>query len=533
MKNHQLLSLTFVCFLLAMASCQMKPHPPEAMKLPLNENSARDYCKSENEYTAQWMERFGSLKKTIQAELLGRKYNLPPEEISDNDTALTAAEPWIIFVKDGKEVHAVSKGKGKSENNVIFTENDPAFTVRLHLSSSKNLIFIESTSSGSSEVSMLPFSCKSLKPVLIQERKPGVIYRAEHFGGNNLWILSNENAPMRSLLIAPVLSPGPSHWKAAVRENDSVYIDDYSLIDLRYLVLVQRRNLRTSIQITSIYPEDGKEASVANVINFPEPEGRISDLSFIQADNKIVFRYSSILTPPTSYTYGIHSMHMGIRWKKQVKNYVPDDYKAEVFMAAGKNNVRIPVSMIRKRDLDRMDGTNPLLLVIEAGKPGEQKNDFSPEILSLTDRGFYIAVVHVSPGFTGERQSMDKVSAAVSAMIGKKYTSAGLVTISGKGEGAMLAFKTANEHPAWVKALILESPSFSCDAKNSAAPWIYLNIPADIDKASAGLTLASALRTITSPENTLLVKQGNDNSPAEDSKAGLITFILAANGINK
>jgi protease II len=534
MKNHQLLSLTFVCFLLVMASCKMKPQPPEAMKLPTNENSERDYSKAENEYASKWMERFGSLKKTIQAELLGRKYNLPPEETAGNDTAVTAAEPWSLFVKDGKEVHAVSKGKGKTENIIIFTENDPAFTVRLRTSSSKNFIFIESTSAGSSEVSMLPFSCKSHKPMLIQERKLGVFYKVKHFGGNNLWILSNDNAPMRCLFIAPVLAPGPAHWKAAVRENDSVFIDDYSLIDHRYLILVQRRNLRTSIQITSIYPEDDKEASVENVINFPEPEGRISDLSFNQADSKIVFRYASILTPLTCYTYGIHSMHMGIRWKKQIKNYVPDDYKAEVFSAAGKNNVRIPVSMIRKKDLDRMDGTNPLLLVIETGKPGEQNNDFSPEMLSLTDRGFFIAVVHISPAASSERECIDKVTAVVSAMIDKKYTSAGLVTISGKGDGAMLAFNIANEHPAWVKALILESPDFSCNTKNSTAPYIYLNtFTARPDKASAGLALASALRKITKPENTLLVSNDNDSSPDQNYKAGLITFILSANGIDK
>jgi len=534
MKNHQLLPLTFACMMLVMASCKMKPHPPEAMKLPGNENSAMDYSKAENEYARKWLDRFSSLRNTIQTELISREYTLPPEQTGSNDSVLTAGKPWNIVVRNGKEVHAHSGGNEKAEDRIIYTENDPEFKVSLRISSSKDFIFIKSTSDQSSEVRILPFSCKSLKPVLIQERKPGIFYKADHFGGNNLWILSNDNAPMCCLLIAPVKAPGSAHWKAAVRENDSVFIDNFTLIDLQDLILIQRKHLNTSIELTSISPDKGKAASIENVINFPEPEGLISDLSYNRADDKLVFRYSSIITPPTCYTYGIHSMHLGIRWKKQIKNYVPDDYKAELIWAVGKNNSRIPVSLIRKRALDLQDGTNPLVLFIESGKFNEQKNDFNPELLSLTDRGFYIARVHVSTAAFTEPACLDMIAEVVSALIEKKYTSPGLITIAGKESGALIAFNTALEHPAWVRVLVLEAPVFSCSSGSSEVPYIYLDACTyNPDNGFKGLSLAAALRKITKPGNTLLVNTRMEQSPDRGIKAGLITFILSSYGINK
>ena len=534
MKIYQLFPLTFVCMLLITASCKMKPAVPEAMKLPLNGNSAGTYANAENKYKEQWFESISSLRKTIQTELAGREYKLPPAETTGNDTAIAAGENWNIVVKDGKEVDAVSGENTKRDDRIIFTENDPAFHVRLHTSASGSFIFIESSSPLSSEVWMLPFSCKSLKPSLVAERKPGVTYKVDHFGGNNLWILSNENAPKRCLLIAPSQNPGSGSWKAAVRENDSIFIDDFSLLNLQYLVLIQRMNLKTSLEITSIYPEKVREASVENVINFPEPEGRISDLSYNKDDDKIIFRYSSILTPPTCYTYGIHSMHMGIRWKKQIKNYRPEDYKAEVSWVAGKNNSRIPVSLIRKRELDMQDGTNPLLLFIDSGPPGEKENGFSPELLSLTDRGFYIAFIHLSSAGSDEKECNDKVAAALSALIGKKYTSAGLITLAGKDNGALIAFNTAKEHPSWVRVLILENPAFSCNTANTTATDIYLNAYTNgPDKGFAGLSLASGLRKITKPGNTLLVSTGTDRPANPGLNTEQITFILSSFGIHK
>ena len=237
----------------------------------------------------------------------------------------------------------------------------------------------------------------------------------EKASGNTFWMLSDENAPMRCILIAPDRSTGPGSWKAAVRQNDSVYIDDFTLINRQYLVLVQRKNLNTSIEITDIYPE--KKSGVENKINFPEPEGRISQLSYDKDEDKLVFIYSSIITPPTCYTYGIHSMHLGIRWKKRISNYNQEDYKAEVIRLNGSNNGGTLISVIRKRDMEPAKGSAPLLLFIETSKPWEQTRTFDPDLLSLLDRGFIVARLFIPEKDVSETEKNGMITKCISSLI--------------------------------------------------------------------------------------------------------------------
>jgi len=501
---------------------------------------------AENGYAAKWLDNNNSLYKKIATELSEHHLAQPADNAGGNDTVL-AAGPWKISVKKGHEVHAFSNISNKITDNILYTEPDSAFKVHLRLSQSGIFIFITSSSDQCSEVRVLPVSLKSMIPVLMQERRPGVCYSAEHFGGDNIWILSNDNAPMRSLLIAPARNPVSKNWKAAVKENDSVYIGDFTLIDLQYLVIVQRRNLATSVEITSIYDEKDKEARVGNVINFPEPEGLVSDLSYDKEGDKLVFRYSSSITPLTCYTYGIHSMHLGIRWKKQVRHYVQDDYKAQVAWARGINKTRFPVSVLGKREMERPDGSNPLLLFIETGNPSCNGSNFSPELLSLIDRGFYLARVHLPSSGLKETEGSEIVSAAISALTGNRISSNGLITLAGKGNGALIALNINREHPGWIRTLVLDCPVYGDNPSAMAVPDTYIvTEPADRDKLQASLKLGSSLRKLMKPENTLLLKSKTgpepdfktrpdpdfNSGPDPDFNSGLITFILLSNGIS-
>jgi len=528
--KHQYLSLALMSVILFfLTSCRHSPKPPASMT---ENQNAKEYLLAENEYAEKWLANYNSLQNKIKTELAGNTLTLPPGQVAGIDTLIQAADPWKIIVKNGKEVHAVSDAGGKIIDKIIYTEADPAFKVSLKASASKAYIFIKSGSDQSTEIHVFPYSCKNLEPVLMQERKPGVIYSAEHFGGNNIWILSNDNAPMRTILIAPDRDPVSKRWKAAVKENDSLFIADFTLVDLKYLVLVQRKNLSTSIQITGIFEKNDKEAPVENVINFPEPEGRITGLVYDSKDDKLVFTYSSIITPPTCYTYGLHSMHLGIRWKKQIKNYIQDDYKAEVVWAGSKDKVRVPVSTLRKRETDNQGQARPLLLFIDTDNLQCSESCFSPDLLSFLDRGYCIARLHFPSTGLKNNEGPDLVSATIASLTEKKLAQTGLVTLLGNGNAALIALNTFTAHPAWIRTLVLENPSYGENLATMPAPDTYIIAdPGDKDKGLASLKLASEMRKLIKPENTLLVR----NAPVQDQdfKSGLITFILISNGIQK
>ncbi|MEI7491030.1 MAG: hypothetical protein WCK92_06520 [Bacteroidota bacterium] len=532
MRNYPLLLLAFICIVLITASCKMKPRPPEAMKLPGNGDSIKAYIKAENEYSEKWLDHYDVLKNAISAELAGRRQSTEAPQSRANDSIFESPD-WKILVMNRNEVRLQPTGKNKQAGRVIYTEPDRAFRVSLRTSASLNFIFIESISESSSEARLIPASLKSLKPLLLQERKKGVFYRADHFGGNNIWILSNENAPRRCLIIAPVSSPGSEGWKAAVKENDSVFIDSYEVIDEKFLAIVQRKHLGTSIEITSLYQEV-KGPVIENKINFPEPEGQISDFSYSEKDDKLVFTYSSIITPPTCYTYGIHSMHMGIRWKKQIKLYDQDNYKASVITAVGNKGERVPVSLISKRDEEPLTRPKPLLLLIMPGEPWEYGKGFSPYLISLLDRGVALACVHVPLNNPSGEEGSQIINAAASALIGKQITSAGLITLVARDPAAIPVVRSACDHPEWFRALTLESPRAANISCLRDIPFVCIYTDQNqLTGTERQPATVSEMRKLTKEGNTLLLISGDRRVKEENMMAGLLTFILAANGINK
>ena len=188
--RNQLISLVILSGLLCIAaSCHHEPQPPLEQAISFSQNSANAYCQAEKEYASLWFDHHKDLVKLVSAELAGREYSLPEAPGHFNDTINIAGGKWRIFVKEGKEVHARGTGSLKNSDKVLFAENDPAFRVRLRNSSSNNYIFIETSSGDCSEVRMLNTSSQSLNPTLIQERKAGVYYQVDHFGGSNVCLV--------------------------------------------------------------------------------------------------------------------------------------------------------------------------------------------------------------------------------------------------------------------------------------------------------------------------------------------------------
>jgi hypothetical protein len=225
-------------------------------------------------------------------------------------------------------------------------------------------------------------------------------------------------------------------------------------------------------------------------------------------------------------------MHLGIRWKKQISGYVQDDYKAGVIRAGNRDKVKVPVSVLRKRETEQTEEAKPLLLFIDTEDHPDKETYFSPELISLLNRRFCIARVHLPASLYRSPESTEMVTAAISALADQKLCKTGMVTLAGKGRGAIIALNTFNAHPAWISCLVLNNPGYEVNLATMPVPDTYLVAGnGGLDENLANLKLASEIRRHIKPENTLLVKSNSLQDP--DFKSGLITFILAANGINK
>jgi protease II len=90
---------------------------------------------------------------------------------------------------------------------------------------------------------------------------------------------------------------------------------------------------------------------------------------------------------------------------KELKNrqnlncgYVKKYYKIEKSFATTKKSLKIPLTMVYRRDLFKKDGSNPMYLVAYGAYGIEKKLVFKPYRLTLLDRGFIYAIAHVRGG---------------------------------------------------------------------------------------------------------------------------------------
>ena len=377
MKNQHLLPVLLSACLLLLATCKLQPRHPEAATSPLNENSKKEYLRSEYDYSEEWLGQYNTLREIIRKELLARAFKLPASKNEKTDTAVMEGGLWKVYIKNRKEIHAMSGGKSKTDYRLV--------------------------SSGS----------------------------------------------------------------------DSAYIEDFLVVNLQCLVLVLSNNLSTSIEIIDIFTDKKSGAEIK--INFPEPEGRITDLSFDKENDRLEFVYSSCVTPPTCYAYGIHSMRLGILWKSKIQSFTREDYKAEILILRGKSGRKIPVSVVRKIEEVTSDKPAPMAVFADCLKQGSPVSNFNPARLCLLNRGFTIVSLHIPSADSSVQGGNDLISDVVSSLIHKGIASPPLITLTGTGQAATMAYHCAQGHSTWFKTLVLENPPSLPLQEISGVPFCLVN----------------------------------------------------------
>lgn len=436
MKKQQFLPVVLALTLLLLIACKPQPRHPETMKIPVSPYSVRDYLKSEYEYAEEWLDQYSSIRSLIKAELSARSFKLPNKVATKTDTASMENGLWKAFIKDRKELHALSGKNFKTDHKLV--------------------------------------------------------------------------------------SAG----------NDSVFIEDFLVVNLQCLVLVLSNNLTTSLEINDIFIN--KKSGVENKINFPEPEGRISDLSYDKENDRLMFVYSSSVTPPTCYTYGIHSMRLGILWKTKVRQYAREDYKAEILRIPAKNKEMIPVSILRKTDTGQPEGPSPLIIFADYQNQGKPEISFNSGLLSLLNRGFTIVQIHIPADDSTIQSGYELISYVVSDLCNRHLTSQGLITIAGSDSAAGMAYLTAKEHPSWFKTLVIENPASLTYQGTIETPSVFL-FSAYNNTHSENLiaAFASEYRKNEKSENILLLSKGKNQKKDRSQMGDMITFILASYSIDK
>ena len=171
-------------------------------------------------------------------------------------------------------------------------------------------------------------------------------------------------------------------------------------------------------------------------------------------------------------TKGSTSIFMELKKRKNLDcGYVKKYYKIDEINATTKEGLKIPITMVYRKDLFKKDGSNPMYLVAYGAYGIEKKLTFKPYRLTLLDRGFIYAIASVRGGgkkgkawheqgkLLNKKNSFRDFIDCVEYLIQNKYTHPDRLAVFGASSGATLMAVAANMRPDLFKLVMLDVPA--------------------------------------------------------------------------
>lgn len=170
------------------------------------------------------------------------------------------------------------------------------------------------------------------------------------------------------------------------------------------------------------------------------------------------YNFTSFVYPSSVYSLDPATGESSLLKATGVAGLNPDDYITEQIFYTSKDGTRVPMFIVRRKDL-RPDGTNPVYLYGYGGFDITLNPAFSPSrLLWLENGGIYAQAGLRGGGEYGEpwheagtklnkQNVFDDFIAAAEYMIGQGWTKPELLTIEGGSNGGLLVGAVVNQRP--------------------------------------------------------------------------------------
>jgi len=290
-------------------------------------------------------------------------------------------------------------GTDPSDDRLVYQEDDATFAVYVWKTKSRKYLVIGSFQTVSTEMRLVDASRPDGPLEVFQPRERDHEYAIDHFG-DQFYVRTNLDAKNFRLMRTPVDRTGKENWDEVIPHRDDVYLDGFEMFE-DYLVLSERRGGLAHLRVR---PWSGRGE---HDLDFGEP----AYLAYIHTnpefDTKILrYGYTSMTTPDSVYDYDMETRARELKKRDEILGgFDADDYVTERLHATARDGTAVPISLVYRRGFD---SRRQPLVVYGYGSYGMSMDaTFSPDRLSLLDRGFVFAIAHVRGGQELGRQWYD------------------------------------------------------------------------------------------------------------------------------
>ena len=354
-------------------------------------------------------------------------------------------------------------GTKPDQDVLVLQEDDERFELSVEPTKSERYIVFSSTSQVTAESRFIAADEPEAEPRVVEPRRQGIEYSIDDQEDRFL-ILTNDGARDFRLMAAPVSDPGRASWVDVVPERDGVRIN-FTDVHKNHVVLGERSDGLQRLEVLDCVTGE------LHVVEQPDATYTAFPGSNPVYDSEVMrFFYTSLTAPFSAVDYDMRTRVRTVVKEQPVRGgYDRADYVTERLWATAPDGVRVPISLVRKRDLER-NGGNPTLLYGYGAYEVSSDPMFDPARLSMLERGVIFAIAHVRGGgemgrgwyedgkFMNKTNTFTDFIACASHLIDQGYTSSSKLAIRGRSAGGLLIGAVVNARPGLFSCAVAQVP---------------------------------------------------------------------------
>jgi len=348
-------------------------------------------------------------------------------------------------------------GTPQNDDILIYEDKDnPLRNMHAYVTDDEKYLILGITESTSGN-SLYAAKLKSLRKIEFNEIATGFDneYGVIDNVGDELYIVTNYEAPNQKLICTNYDNADPANWKEIIPEKENVLQGVSFVGDLLFA-----RYIKDASSKAYFYETDG-----TFVREFELPGiGTLAGFNGEKGKNIAFYGYTSFTFPSSVYKYDIAENKSEVMHTSDV-DFTPEDYETSQVFYESKDGTKVPMFITHKKGI-KMDGQNPTMLYGYGGFNISLTPNFSVARLPfLENGGIYVVANLRGGGEYGEKwheagtlmqkqNVFDDFIYAAKHLIKNKYTSSEKLAIIGGSNGGLLVGACMIQEPELFKVAI-------------------------------------------------------------------------------
>lgn len=385
---------------------------------------------------------------------------------ADSHTLFYTTEDDVTKRQDHLFRHRL--GDPTDEDAVLYEERDERFNLGVGKTRDGKYLLMESGSHTTNESSYLDAETPGGVFLVVAPREDEHEYYVDHRHGL-FYIRTNDQGKNFRVVTVPVDDGGREQWRELIPLDSEAPLEDFDVFD-SFCVSSRRELGLTTLSVQTIGADDRRGES--KKISFPEPtytaQGYVNR-EFVT--DKFRYSYQSLVSPASIYDYDVETGTSTLLKQQEVPGGFDSAlYGSERVWVTASDGVKVPASVVYRRDRFKKDSSNPLYVYGYGSYGYPLPIGFSPARLSLLDRGVVIAYAHIRGGgemgdawhdagkMMVKRNTFTDFIAVVEQLVAQGYGAKDRAAIEGGSAGGLLMGAVVNERPDLFRVVISHVP---------------------------------------------------------------------------